>query len=185
MTIGKGRVPLLLLLLSSNSFAAKYPIECLYVDVVTGTELTNHPNCAAIVDANPVFSPQHLSKMFFNRGLAAVNVQQQWYYVMRSGRSLAVIAFDNGADNFSEGLVRSLVNGKVSYFDRRLRQVIPPNHDWGWPFENDRALVCDGCKLGQPDAEGHIAVSDGDWYYINKSGRAVAPYPAYHATPDT
>jgi len=53
--------------------------------------------------------------------------------------------------------------------------VIPPHHyDWGWPFENGRALVCLGCREGEPEGE-HRPVVGGRWGYVDKSGEEVVP----------
>jgi hypothetical protein len=86
---------------------------------------------------------------------------------------LQVLTFDNGADYFSEGLTRSLVGGKIAYFDRSFHQVISPKYDWGWPFEAGRALVCLGCSPTGFEKDGHSSVDGGKWGFIDKSGKEV------------
>lgn len=112
--------------------------------------------------------------MFVNEdGLAQALIDQGWYYIKRDGTTLHVITFDNGADYFSEGLVRSLVAGKIVYFDTEFKQVISPKYDWGWPFENGKALVCIGCAEGARDSDGHSKMEGGRWGYIDRNGREV------------
>ena len=112
---------------------------------------------------------------FDRHGLATVLVDGRHYYVKRDGTMLQVVTSDNWADDFSQGLVRSREKGKVSYHDRRFRRIIAPVYDWGFPFRNGRALVCRGCTVQQPDAEGHSAVTDGVWGYIDMKGSEVVP----------
>ena len=107
--------------------------------------------------------------------VAPVLVGDQWYYVAPDGRTAPVIPFDNGADRFREGLARTRASGRIGYIDRSLRAAIPPRYDFAWPFENGRALVCMGCKPGEPDSDGHRAVIGGQWGYIDRDGRTVEP----------
>jgi hypothetical protein len=119
-------------------------------------------------------SGEHLAKMSYTTsGLASVLIDGHWYYVRRNGELLQVVTFDNGADYFSEGLTRSLVGGKIAYFDSKLHQAIPPKYDWGWPFEAGRALVCIGCKPGESEGDGHVSVDGGKWGFIDKNGREI------------
>lgn len=78
-------------------------------------------------------------------------------------------------DDYAEGLTRSVVNGRVTYYDRNFRQVNAPRYDWGWPFHKGRALVCADCKADPPDTDGQRAVSGGLWGYINGKGKEVVP----------
>ena len=97
------------------------------------------------------------------------------YHVKPDGSMLPVVTFDNWADYYSEGLTRSVVNGKIAYYDRDFRQVVVPQYDWGWPFINDRALVCKGCTIQPQDEDGHQRVTGGLWGYINKKGEEIIP----------
>lgn len=151
-----------------------YSIPCSYrVDEDGMVEL---PDCTAEIEGKFHFSPLLLNnaagKIF--DGMLTVYLQQNLYYVKPDGAYLSVINFDNGPDYFIEGLVRSRVNGKIGYFDRQFKQVIPPVYDFGWSFENGRALVCIGCK---PESEGeHTAMVGGSWGYIDKSGHQLEPF---------
>ena len=99
-----------------------------------------------------------------------------WAYVRRDGRNLEVPAFDNGPDDFSEGLVRIRRRGKTGYADASFATVIPPRFDFAWPFEKGRALVCLSCRPA-PDARlgEHAPVAGGTWGYIDRTGREVVP----------
>jgi WG repeat protein len=112
---------------------------------------------------------------FSSDGLAQAFIDGQWHYIKRNGDTLPVITYDNGADYFSEGLVRSIRNGKIAYYTADFAQAVPPRYDWGWPFENGRALVCRGCKKDETDKSEHIPVVGGEWGYIDRHGIEVVP----------
>jgi hypothetical protein len=173
----KTRLTLVLIVLAGCATREEpLPLPCTYVSNAAGAELEPLPGCAAQIDLKLKFARSHLKQMLFSsEGLAAVVVGGQWYYVKPSGDALQVLTYDNGPDDFSEGLTRSSVNGKVAYFDSTLRQVIAPVYDWGWPFEGGRALVCLGCTADKPDADGHSPIVGGKWGYINKRGDETVP----------
>ena len=108
-----------------------------------------------------------------------VRVGEHFYYFRRDGRSARVPTWDNWADDFAEGLVRTVrtVDGveKFGYLDRELAVVIAPRFDWAFPFEGGRARVCIGCRLGPPDGDGHSEVSGGLWGYVDRAGKEVVP----------
>ena len=155
--------------------ASEYALTCSYVDNRPDAEMESHAECAKRARGVLRVSEDHLARMSYVNGLASVVIDRRWYYVMRNGRSLAVLTYDNGPDDFSEGVTRSPVGDKVAYFDSAFQQVIGPKYNWGWPFEDGRALVCIGCKRGEPDAEGHSSVSGGLWGYIDRRGNEIVP----------
>lgn len=171
------------------SCSSDFPLDCVYVAAEPQADIEPHSDCAALIDQKPRISPAHLHRMSFDRnGLAAAFVDTSWYYMKPGGESLAVITYDNFADEFSEGLVRSLVDGKIAYYDASFAEVIPPKYDWAWPFENGRALVCRECSLDPPDLDGHRAVVGGLWGYIDHEGNEVVPVTlsrkeAFHLEP--
>lgn len=133
-------------------------------------------NCVSVENGKISLSKEFIRKLGFDEhGLASVAVDGRYYYAKRSGAMLPVISFENWADDYAEGLVRSMVDGRIAYFDRRFRQVIAPRYDWGAPFENGRALVCKGCGIEPSDEEGHRRVAGGLWGYIDRKGREVVP----------
>ncbi len=106
-------------------------------------------------------------------GLAVVHADGGFHYVDRSGRSLPVLAWDNGADIPQEGLLRGRVGDRVGYFDLQFRQVIPALFDFAWPFEDGVAEVCNGCRRGTPDGDGHTPMEGGEWFRIDRTGGRV------------
>ena len=163
---------LLALFVCVSARAVDFPLNCTYVANTPTAELEPHARCAALVGTSLRFSAEHLAKMSYTtHGLAEAAIDGSWYYIRPNGESLQVVTLDNGADPFSEGLVRSLVLGKVAYFDSKFHQVIPPRYDWGWPFEAGRAMVCVGCtfvKAGEYDVP-----NGGKWGFIDKNGKEI------------
>jgi hypothetical protein len=150
-------------------------LACTYVAKAPGAELESHPGCARRVEERLVFSAQTLRALSYDQHrLAEVMVEDSgWHYLKPDGASLPVVTYDNGADAFSEGLVRAPAGGKIAYFDRAFRQVIAPRYEWGSPFENGRALVCLGCKEERRGE--HSWMTGGTWGYIDRSGKEVVP----------
>jgi hypothetical protein len=85
-----------------------------------------------------------------------------------------VMAMDNGADSFADGLARSPVGGKIGFIDRNLALVIPARYDGAFPFADGWAVVCIGCKLV---TEGeHSWYAGGSWGCIDRHGHERAPF---------
>ncbi|UZE94589.1 WG repeat-containing protein [Alkalimarinus alittae] len=165
-----------LLLLSSFSIRANETCAYFAKETIQNKfpEWQSYDNCATYKGRILNVLPNHLSKVAFDvSGLAPFWASGHYFYLKEDGNFLSVIPFDNGADTFREGLVRSVINSKIAYFNQELQMVIPPKYDWGWPFYNGRALVCTGCKISEPDDDGHKPVKGGVWGYINKSGKEV------------
>lgn len=169
-------LPTLILLGCCSASAGKFPLACVYVERTANADLESHSNCAVSTEDSVRISAEHLKKMSFDRsGLSVAVIDRNWYYVRPNGALLRVLTFDNGPDDFSEGLTRSSVAGKVAYYDKAFQQVVPPIYDWGWPFEKGRALVCRECRPGKVDDEGHVPIVGGKWGYIDRSGHEVVP----------
>lgn len=136
-----------------------------------------HNTGAAFRNGTLWISNENLKRMYFSpHGLAQVFIPEKgWYYVKRDGKSLSVLTLDNGADYFAEGLARSRVNGKIAYFDRNFHLVIPPKYDWGWPFENGKAVVCNGCYETPRDSDGYSQLFGGQWGFIDRQGTEIVP----------
>lgn len=161
------------MLIATIALAEDFPLPCKFV-AADPQDLGENFSCAVRKNGAVTVSKAALAKMYLNQdGLAQALIDHSWYYIKRDGATLPVITFDNGADYFSEGLVRSRVGGKIAYFDAQFKQVIPPKYDWGWPFEDGKALVCIGCAEGVRDGEGHSKVEGGRWGYIDRNGREV------------
>ena len=148
-----------------------FALDCRYVSNAPRAELDAHPACAARQGDTFRIAPAHLKAMRYWRGLAEVAIDGQWHYVKRTGQLLAVLTSDNGADPFEEGLTRARVNGKIAFYDRALRQKLPPAYDWAWPFRDGRALVCTGCRPGPWETERHTPIIGGLWGCIDRNGK--------------
>ncbi|MQS42270.1 WG repeat-containing protein [Xanthomonas translucens pv. translucens] len=132
------------------------------------------PGCSVAADGRLRLSPQTAQRLQFDAdGLSVLTVGDQFYYVRADGSSLPVILWDSGPDYFAEGLTRGIVHGRIGFYDRQLREVIPQVHDFAWPFENGVARVCDGCRRGTPDGDGHTPMEGGRWYAIDRNNREV------------
>lgn len=132
------------------------------------------PGCRVGADGYLVLDRATLRQLSYDEdGMALLYAQGHFYYVRRDGRNLPVIVFDNGPDYFVEGLTRARLRGRIGFYDRDFRQVVPPVHDFAWPFENGVARVCDGCRPGTPGLDGHTPLEGGRWYYIDRNNREV------------
>jgi hypothetical protein len=118
---------------------------------------------------------QYLHALDFGRnGLASVYIDGGWYYVRRDGRLAPVMAMDNGAEPFSEGLARSPVGGKIGFINPHLALVIPARYDGALPFGDAGAEVCIDCKLV---AHGeHSSYEGGRWACIDHHGHEREPF---------
>jgi hypothetical protein len=119
---------------------------------------------------------EHLRALAFDKdGIAAAWIEgfKGFYYVGRDGHMVPVVAYDSAPDAFVEGRARTQVDRKIGYIDRKLRVVIPPRYDWGFPFEHGRAVVCSGCA--QKPAGEHWFVEGGLWGMVDRDGREIVP----------
>jgi hypothetical protein len=158
----------------------------------------SHPNCVLRDSQGKLFiAEEYVKQLHFDaHGLAQVfhdgdNPKHGWMYVDRRGRVVVagVPAFDNWADDFSDGLVRTVINEKCGFADRHGNIVIAPKYDGASPFEHGYSVVCIGCretcvepthKPAHWDAAHceHFTMTGGEWFKINKRGRVVARLPA-------
>lgn len=106
-------------------------------------------------------------------GNATVHAGDGFHYVKRDGRQLAVVAWDNGADPYQQALVRTRVDGRIGFADPAFQPAFAARFDFAWPFQDGRALVCDGCRPTAPDADGHRGLAGGRWFHIDRHGQAV------------
>ena len=120
---------------------------------------------------------EHLRALSFDKhGVAAVWIKgfKGFYYVGRDGHMVPVITYDNGPDSFVENRARTQVDGKIGYIDRKLRVVIPPRYDWGFPLEHGSAVVCIGCEQ-KPVGREYWLVEGGMWGAVDRNGREIVP----------
>lgn len=147
-----------------------YPLACHYVR----RELDRFEACARREGGMVRVAPAHVARMPFDRGLAELRVPTiGCLWVRRDGLALPVFTLDNGPDPFEQGLVRSWRDGKVAFYDRRLRLVLATPYDWAFPFDaSGESLVCEGCR---PDGREPASMVGGRWGIIDRTGRLVLP----------
>lgn len=87
--------------------------------------------------------------------------------------------YDNGGDDFSEGLARFVTDdGRVGFIDESGTLAIPATWSFAAPFEAGRAVVCEGCA---PEADDeHARLVGGRWGAIDHTGALAVPLQ--HAT---
>lgn len=163
--------PLVLLgLLASASALAQGP-ACKVLTEEHGLWML--PGCE-VANGRPQISTPMLAQLpYDDQGLAVVYAGEGFHYVNRKGRSLPVLTWDNGPETPQEGLLRGRVGNRVGYFDLKFRQVVPGTFDFAWPFRDGVAEVCNGCRRGTPDADGHTPMEGGEWFKIDRSGHWV------------
>jgi WG containing repeat len=145
-----------------------------------GYERGQVPNCIRKTKSGALFvAPQYLKELDFDRhGLAVVlSNREGWMYVDRTGRVVitGVARMDNWADEFHDGLVRVVKNGRWGFADRKGHIVIAPIYDGALDFENGRATVCRGCKTTS-DGE-HSWFTGGQWYELDTKGTVLRRLP--------
>ncbi len=130
--------------------------------------------CEQAGDGRIVVKPGSIARAAFgSEGLSAILVDgRTFYFVNRHGKTEPALAFDNGPDYVSEGLARTVKNGKVGFVNTRLDVVIAPVWDFAFPFERGSARVCTGCV---PTGGEHKTTMGGKWGYIDQRGTVVVP----------
>lgn len=111
---------------------------------------------------------------FAAEGLAAVVDEQGWAYINAEG-ALVVrpLVVDNGPDYFQEGLARFRASGKVGFFNRGGKVIIPAAFGFALPFSEGLAGVCDQCREIREGE--HTVVRGGQWGFIGRGGELVIP----------
>ncbi|TFZ60874.1 hypothetical protein E4V01_03425 [Methylorubrum sp. Q1] len=156
--------------LGAGQGPATFPLACAYFR----RDLDSYEHCARQDDGMVRVAPAHVTRMHFERGLAELRVSGiGCLWVRRDGLALPVFMLDNGPDPFEQGLVRSWRDGKVAFYDRRLRLVLATPYDWAFPFNaHGEALVCEGCRS---DGRQPASMVGGRWGLIDRTGRLVMP----------
>jgi hypothetical protein len=151
------------------------------------------PDCIQeAADGKLFIASQYVKDLKFNSaGLAPVRSEEPpfgWMYVNRKGAVVitGVPTFDNWADDFSDGLVRTVAGGKYGFANSKGRIVITPAYDWASPFDHGYAEVCNQCRemcampggavemQSVPGGCDHSVMVGGSWFKIDKKGRIVA-----------
>tara|TARA_R110001606_G_scaffold396245_2_gene570005 strand:- start:49 stop:582 length:534 start_codon:yes stop_codon:yes gene_type:complete len=171
-------IPVLLIALSGSVGAVDFQ-SCAFTPKQTEEnpypELEAFQHCASYHDKYLEITDEHWRQLNFDENqLTSLFTHGQYFYIKPDRSYLPVITYDNGADYFQEGLTRSLLNGKIAFYNRDFKLVLAPSFDWAWPFQNGKAKVCNGCVLTQVDAE-HTGLTGGTWGYIDKQGNMIEP----------
>ena len=117
-------------------------------------------------------SKEYLKTLDFKgKELISVPIGKHFYYIHKSGKKMLTLTYDNGADEFQDGLARTRVNGKIGFFNRNLEMVLPPVYDFAFPFHNGIAEICTGCKE-KSDGE-HGLLDGGTWKKIDRNGLVI------------
>jgi hypothetical protein len=136
------------------------------------------PHCVYVkADGSHYIAAFYLKQLSYGvNGLAGVRGNDGWMYVNRRGKVVisVVPTFDNGPDEFHEGLVRFIENQKYGFADPKGKIVVPPQYDGAMPFEGGRAKVCVGCaeKCVDRECEYHV-FSGGKWFSVDKNGKTL------------
>ncbi|HUR20012.1 MAG TPA: WG repeat-containing protein, partial [Vicinamibacterales bacterium] len=121
-----------------------------------------------------VVSPRFTDADPFSDGLAAVYVDYDAGYINCNGKVFDV-HYDEGADVFSDDLVRYERGSAMGYRDRTGRIVIPARFGYGSPFCRGVAQVADHCAIDREDGD-IVGLRCTAWYFIDQKGRrAQAP----------
>ncbi len=168
----------LALLNSGASLAASKKLKCAYTPKASVDRFVElFKRCAVREGEDIRIRRKHLKALDFGTtGLADIYLFGVGsYYVLPDGTKASVVAHEGGGpDSFSEGLVRTLVDGKIAYLSEKLETVLVTDYDWGWQFDNGTALVCEGCRR-EPAGE-HVTWVGGKWGYIDQLGKDVVPW---------
>ena len=121
---------------------------------------------------NSYVSKEYLKTLNFKgQELISLPIGKNFYYIHKSGKKMLTLTYDNGADEFQDGLARTKVNGKIGFFNRNLEIVLPPVYDFAFPFHNGKAEICTGCKE-KSDGE-HSMLDGGRWQKIDRNGLVI------------
>lgn len=121
-----------------------------------------------------VVSPRFTDAEPFSEGLAAVYVDHEASLINCNGK-LFDVHYDEGADVFSDGLIRYERGSAMGYRDRTGRIVIPARFGYGSPFCRGVAQVADHCAIEREDGD-IVGLQCTEWYFIDRTGRrARAP----------
>lgn len=124
-----------------------------------------------------VIGPRYDVAMEFTKGgIAAVADKDGWHIIDREGTHLMTpFIFDNGPDDFVEGLARFVEDGKIGFHDENGSVVIAARFDFVRSFEGGKARACDGCE-SVADGE-HSKLEGGQWFWIDAQGRRIDEAP--------
>ena len=168
----------LLILTCEGSAEQRNTLECSFFsnDVDPDlAELQPRGLCAYELNGRIFVSHSALHKLSVPaQGLASINVEGHgWYFVRPDGSTIASIPWENGPDDFVEGLARYTEGGKVGFIDTMGNIAIKAQYQHASQFSNGHAVVCNGCT-NVSDGE-HTFLKGGSWGCIDKNSSIVFP----------
>ncbi len=150
--------------------------HCLY-QVKDSLKIQPYDSCMS--GKNTAMSKISLGEtQYDSAGRAWISTNEFKGVLLQKGRGVVIWGipyFDNGIDEFKNGLIRFERGGKTGYAAADGKIVIKPKYDGAWQFKNGFAMVCVGCvkePCREKDCE-HLALIGGKWAMINKSGKTV------------
>ena len=121
---------------------------------------------------NSYLNKIHLDTLnFHGKELISIYKDNKYYYVRKDGKIMQTLTYDNAADEFSDGLARTKINGKIGFFNSNLEMVLKPIYDFAFPFHNGTAEICMGCK--EKKDEEHSMLDGGKWKKIDRTGLVI------------
>jgi len=108
---------------------------------------------------------------FQGKELMSVNIDGKFYYVNKAGKKMPTLTYDGKADEFSDGLARTKANGKIGFFNKNLEIVLKPIYDFAFPFHNNEAEICIGCR--EKGAGDTSMLDGGTWKKIDRDGLVI------------
>jgi len=158
---------------TSRPVRAAAALDCTYGSHALNDVKTFQHCARADSSGRPQVTRRHLRDLSYDRhGLSTIFIGG-WYVIRRDGRLAPVMMMDNWAEDFSDGLARSLVGGKIGFVDRSLRLAIPARYDGAYPFNRGVAIVCIGCT-SKTTGE-YTSYVGGAWGCIDRFGRLKRP----------
>lgn len=122
-----------------------------------------------------VLSPRfQVAQEFTPGGMACGADKDGWVCIDGNGTPLLrPFLYDNGPDEFSEGLARFVEAEKIGFFDESGSKKIPARYSFALPFADDRAAFCDGCTRRCEEGGEHCSMTGGKWGLIDKTGAEI------------
>ncbi|WP_152286642.1 WG repeat-containing protein [Flavicella marina] len=106
-------------------------------------------------------------------GIVIKKEPQSLIGINRKGETLfEVYPYDNGPDEFHDGLLRIMKNGKIGFANEKGEIIIKPQFECASIFENAIATVSNDCYLYY-DQDGHLRSESESWFKIDKTGKRI------------
>jgi len=149
-----------------------YIVLSLIILSITNCSNTIQLKSSSTVIYTSTVEPNFLKTLNFkNKELIAVPIDKHWYYVHKSGKKIRTLTYDNGPDEFKDGLARTRYKGKIGFFNRNLEMILKPVYDFAFPFYKGKAEICTGC-IEKQDGD-HTMLDGGKWKKINREGLII------------